>query len=75
MCGWWLAPHIPTMAISSMDVWGWVVAAVASAVGVCGCVRVVQRRVLGCGAAAQAHLGPAASARPGFALTGIRSPT
>ena len=72
---WWLAPHTPTMAICIMHWWGWVVAAVASAVGVCGCVGVVQRRVLGCGAAAQAHLEPAASARPGFAPTGIRSPT
>ena len=60
MGGWWLIPHTPTMAIFSMHGWGWGVAAVVSAVGVCGCVRVVQRRAAGCGAASQAHLRSAA---------------
>ena len=49
-------PHTPTMVISSMHGWGWGVAAVVSAVGVWGCVWVVQRRAGACGAASQAYL-------------------
>ena len=60
-------PHTPTMVISSMHGWGWGVAAVVSAVGVCGCVRVVQQRAQGWGAAAQAHLGSAAPSSAGSA--------
>ncbi|MEC8426892.1 MAG: hypothetical protein VXZ35_00585 [Pseudomonadota bacterium] len=60
MGGWWLTPHTPTMAISGVCWWRWWVAAVASAVSVWGHVRVVQRRAVGCGAAAQAYLQSAA---------------
>ena len=73
MCGWWLAPHITTMAISSMDVWGWLAAAVASAVGACRHVQVMQRRVVGCGAASQAHLQSGAVAGLGSGLLRVQS--
>ena len=75
MGGWWLTPHTPTMAISSMHGWGWGWAAVISAVGVCGCVRVVQRRAVGWGAAAQAYLSPAAPSSAGSAHPHSRATT
>ena len=70
-------PHPHYMGISSncMHGWGWGVAAVVSAVGVCGCVWVVQRRAGGCGAASQAYLRSAAPSSAGFVLTGIQRPT
>ena len=63
------------MAISSMHGWGWGVAAVVSAVGVCGCVRVVQRRAGACGAASQAHLRSAAPSRAASAHPHARAAT
>ena len=75
MGGGWLAPHTPTMGISSMHGCVWGVVAVVSAVGVWGCVWVVQRRAGGCGAASQAYLRSAAPSSAGFVLTGIQRPT
>ena len=63
------------MGISSMHGWGWGWAAVISAVGVCGCVRVVQRRAGACGAASQAHLRSAAPSRAASAHPHARSAT
>ena len=63
------------MGISSMHGWGWGWAAVISAVGVCGCVRVVQRRAVGWGTAAQAYLSPAAPSSAGSAHPHARATT